>query len=99
MAAVRYTASAEEDLLEIWISIAQGNPGAADRILDVLEQAARLIARHPRMGRERPELGVSIRSFATKTPYILFYVDDRQGVIIDRVLHHARDIDALYSDE
>lgn len=38
MSVIQRTAQAEEDLIEIWIYIAQDNPGAADRMLDDIEQ-------------------------------------------------------------
>ena len=46
------------------------------------------------MGRARNELARGIRSWPTSTPYILFYEVDEQGILILRVLHHARDIQA-----
>jgi toxin ParE1/3/4 len=36
MPEIQRTAQAEEDLIELWIYIAQDNPAAADRVLDVL---------------------------------------------------------------
>jgi toxin ParE1/3/4 len=47
------------------------------------------------MGRERPELRVGLRSWPTSTAYILYYVPDQDGLILVRVLHHARDIQPL----
>ncbi len=99
MAKVRYTASAKDDLLEIWLVIAQDNPAAADRVLDTLDEAAQLLATQPRMGWERPELAAGIRSFPTKPPYIIFHLEARDGVTVVRVLHHARDVDALFSGD
>ncbi|MEE7627091.1 type II toxin-antitoxin system RelE/ParE family toxin [Methylobacter sp. Wu8] len=37
---IQRTAQAEEDLIDIWIYIAQDNPGAADRVLDDIESAS-----------------------------------------------------------
>jgi plasmid stabilization system protein ParE len=47
------------------------------------------------MGRQRPELAAGIRSWPTSTPYLLFYFADDEGIIVARVLHHARDIPAI----
>jgi plasmid stabilization system protein ParE len=98
MASVRYTDIAEADLLDLWLTIAEDSPVAADRTLDALDRAARLLARNPKMGRSRPELMPGLRSFATSTPYILFYAADAGGIVVVRILHHARDIDAQFSD-
>lgn len=93
MARVQYARSAEDDLLELWLTIAAENPAAADGVVDQLDEIARLLATRPEMGRARPELGEGVRSFPTRTPYLLFYLPRPDGVIIVRVLHHARDID------
>jgi len=42
MPVIRRTAQAEEDLIDIWLYIAQDNPGAADRLLDEIEDKLRL---------------------------------------------------------
>ena len=41
----------EEDLIEIWIYIAQDNPGAADRVLDNIEERFYALSDNPLMGR------------------------------------------------
>jgi plasmid stabilization system protein ParE len=95
MAKVFYTASAENDLLEAWLYVAEDSVTAADRMLDQIEAEAIRLLDQPRMGRERPELSPGIRSWPTSTPYILFYFPNEHGVVVARVLHHARDIPAI----
>lgn len=95
MARVHYTASAQTDLLEAWLFIAEENPVAADRVLDVIEEEAGTLSSNPLMGRLRPELAAEARSWPTATPYILFYVADDEGITVLRVLHHARDIQRI----
>jgi toxin ParE1/3/4 len=44
MPVIRRTAQAEEDLIDLWLYIAQDNPGAADRLLEEIEdKCARLV--------------------------------------------------------
>lgn len=95
MAKVFYSASAENDLLEAWLYLAEDSVTAADRMLDQIEAEAIRLLDHPQMGRERRELSPGIRSWPTSTPYSLFYFPDEQGIIVARVLHHARDIQAI----
>ncbi len=95
MAKVFYSASAENDLLEAWLYVAEDSVTAADRMLDQIEAEAIRLLDHPQMGRERRELSSGIRSWPTSTPYTLFYFPDEQGIIVARVLHHARDIQAI----
>lgn len=96
MPRIRFTDSAQTDLLELWLNIAEENLVAADKSLDSIQSTATLLGAQPEMGRARPELAEGLRSFPTRTPYILFYLPEEDGVLVVRVLHHARDIDAEY---
>ncbi|OFZ67291.1 MAG: plasmid stabilization system [Betaproteobacteria bacterium RBG_16_56_24] len=96
MSRIRFTNSAEAYLLELWLTIAEENLNAADDALDVIQATASLLGTQPEMGRARPELADGLRSLPTRTPYIIFYVPDEDGLLVVRVLHHARDIDADY---
>ena len=96
MPRIRFTHSAETDLLELWVTIAEENLTAADEILDVIQATATLLGTQPEMGRARPELAEGLRSLPTRTPYPIFYLPDDDGLLVVRVLHHARDIDAEY---
>lgn len=95
MAKVFYSAIAESDLLEAWLYVAEDSVIAADRMLDQIEAEVIRLLDHPQIGRERRELSPGIRSWPTSTPYTLFYFPDEQGIIVARVLHHARDIQAI----
>lgn len=89
------TKRAESDLEDIWFYIAQDSLLAADKILDDIETQCRLIATQPRMGRARPELPQpELRSFPVGR-YLIFYTTLPDGIEILRVLHSARDLDAL----
>lgn len=92
MGRVRYTHTAQTDLLNAWLFIAEDNLRAADRLLDSIDHEANTLALQPLMGRVRPELAGTVRSWPTSTPYILFYCVDEEGITVVRVLHHARDV-------
>ena len=87
-----FAQSAQADLLEAWLFIAEDDLGAADRVLDSIETDAEMLATQPLMGRARPELADGVRSWPTSTAYILFYLVNEKGIAVIRVLHHARDI-------
>jgi len=91
---VRLSRRAREDMLDIWTYIAAENPAAADRIFDRIEQVFDMLAEHPLTGRQRPEVIPGSRSFAV-TPYVIFYRVVNDEVVIDRVVHGARDLDDL----
>jgi plasmid stabilization system protein ParE len=93
----RLSGSAENDLLEAWLYIAEDSIDAADRLLDRIDAEIRALLMQPKMGRTRDELAAGLRSWPTSTPYILFYFLDTDGITIARVLHHARDMPAIWS--
>lgn len=96
MSRIRFANAAETDLLELWLNIAEENLVAADESLDSIQATVSLLGAQPEMGRARPELADGLRSFPTRTPYIIFYLPEEDGLLVVRVLHHARDIDAKY---
>jgi toxin ParE1/3/4 len=87
---------ARRDLGGIRDHIARDNPEAARRVVIRLRDLARLLAGAPALGRRRPELGSGLRAFVAD-PYVLFYRPLTGGIESARVLHGARDIDALFS--
>ena len=95
---LRKRPAAEQDLLSIWLHIANDDDGAADRLLDRIAQALRLLESNPQAGRARPELGENIRSFPIGR-YLLFYVALEAGVELVRVLHGTRDVGAASFDD
>ena len=48
------------------------------------------------MGRARDELSANVRSFPFGR-YVIFYAAIEDGIDVVRVLHSARDIDAVFS--
>ncbi|MDO8960400.1 MAG: type II toxin-antitoxin system RelE/ParE family toxin [Rhodocyclaceae bacterium] len=95
MGRVLHARSAQTDLLETWLYIAEENPAAADRMLDTIEREAKTLSTQPLMGRSRPDLAEEVRSWPTSTPYILFYLAGDEDITVLRVLHHARDVRKL----
>ncbi len=83
----------EADLDSIWSFIAADNVRAADRLLDRIGKVFEMLAYTPLAGRERPELGRGLRSFAVGS-YVIFYVAGSDGVEIVRVLNGRQDIAA-----
>ena len=92
MARVALAQSAQTDLLEAWLYIADESQPAADRVLDAINEESHTLLLQPLMGRARPELADGVRSWPTSTPYILFYLADDEGITVLRVLHHAQDV-------
>jgi toxin ParE1/3/4 len=87
---------AEADLIEIWTYIAQASPIRADKQLDEIDEKSHMLAQSPFIGKARDEFGPTIRSFPISN-YLLFYQPIEDGIEIIRVLHGARDIEALFN--
>jgi len=87
---------AEADLIEIWTYIAQDSPTRADKLLDEIDEKSQTLAQSTFIGKARDELGSKIRSFPIGN-YVLFYQPIEDGIEIIRVLHGARDIEALFN--
>lgn len=95
MGIVHRTAQSEEDLIEIWLYIAQDNPAAADRVLDDIEQCFNMLVDNPQMGRYRPDIAPELRYFISGK-YLILYRTLNDGVQIVRVIHGARDLPNVF---
>lgn len=89
------TERCEQDLIELWVYIAQDNPAAADRVLDEIDAKCHLLAEHPRLGPARPDIRPDLRYFPVGS-YLIFYREIPGGVEIVRVVHGARDLPDLF---
>ena len=92
----RLAPEAETDLDEVWFHIA-GNSSVdtADRFVDSLTDRFFLLATHPHAGRRRDDLLAGIRLFPVGD-YVVLYFVDRSDVLITRVVHGGRDLEALF---
>lgn len=93
----RETPEAREDLYSIWSYINADNPQAARRVIDGLVQACDRLVDTPRMGRARDDLRPGLRSWVV-APYMVFYVIVGESIEVVRVLHGARNIEAILSN-
>lgn len=95
MARVTRRPQAEEDILEIWLFIAEGSVAEADRWIDRLDETLLLWATQPTMGRTRDELATGLRSFPFGR-YVLFYEPLSDGIDVVRVLHSSQESDPQF---
>ena len=93
----RLSALAEQDLEEIWSSVAaDASATTADRLIDAIIDRFELLTEQPRMGRLRPEFGEGVRSLTVEN-HVIYYRHE-EDVLIARVLHGRRDHAAAWSD-
>ena len=86
--------TSEEDLIDIWLYIAEDQPVNADRLLDRLNEAMIKLTQMPKMGVERSELIKGLRSYPLGK-YILYYRIKDNDLEVVRVLSSSRDIDSI----
>lgn len=85
---------AEQDLVDIWVYIAEDSPVNADNYIDKLIEKAEVLANNSLIGVERNELAKGLRCFPVDH-YILYYFPLDNTVELVRVLHASRDILAI----
>ena len=86
---------AEADLEAIGDYIANDNPKRALSFVRELRDRCRAIVDYPRAAPLRLELGKGVRMLVFRD-YLIFYHHSKRQVIIERVLHGARDIQGLF---
>ena len=95
MPVLQRTAQAEEDLIDIWLYIAQDNPAAADRLLDKIDGKILLLAEQPAIGRAREDIAPDLR-FLPIGKYLILYRIILDGIEIVRVVQGARNLKDLF---
>lgn len=98
MKKVRLSDQAKEDLVGMWEYVARDNPSAADRLLEKLMKQAESLAENPGMGRLREEFRSVLRSFSVGN-YLILYCPIPEGIAVFRIIHGARDLEALLERE
>lgn len=90
---IRRTANAEDDLIAIWLYVAQGSEAAADRLLDRIDARWQQLAAFPESGAPREDIGAGVRHIVVGE-YLTFYRVRAEAVEILRVLHGRRSIES-----
>lgn len=98
------TPQAKRDLDELAAYISEDSPGAAMRFLQAAEAAFRQLAGMPQIGSPRsfgiPDLA-KLRMWPIPgfRKHLIFYRPTEHGIEVLRVLHGARDIEAIFEEE
>lgn len=88
----RFSPAALRDLQEILDYIAQDSPAQARRLREALRTRCRRLADFPDAAPLRPELGERIRVAVCGSYLILYSPRGGQDIVIERVVHDARDL-------
>lgn len=96
---LRKSDAAIADLADIWTYIAADNPPAADKLVGELLTLFERTAIHPHLGRNVEDIGERVR-IIPRRHYLIIYriLPDDEAIELVRVVHGARDWQALFED-
>lgn len=94
---LKFTAFARDDLLNILRFIALDNPKRAHSFVAELRKQCQLLTEFPNMGVAKTEYADDIRMLAYQRYLIFFSVAENKTVLIERVLHSARNLSEILS--
>lgn len=83
------------DLDGIWEYIAEDSIERADRVIDEIEAALRMLAENPRIGQVREDLADERHRFWPVLSYLIMYRQDTNPLQIVRIVSGYRDLLAL----
>ena len=88
---------AEDDLLNVWRYYAEetNDPDLADRVSNEFVSAFRSLARSPGIGHLRHDLSEEPLRFWSVRRYLVIYREMSGRIEIVRILHSARDVQAI----
>lgn len=92
MKKILVSSRAEDDLDAIWLYIAKrsGSLDKADEVVTSITGHFALLASTPEAGRCREDIAEGLRAFPAP-PYIIYYRNDVENLVISRIIHGRRD--------
>jgi toxin ParE1/3/4 len=102
MVEIIWRPEAHENLMDVFLTIAEDNVRAAERVVREIEERVRLLARNPRMGVRRPWIGSSARILVRGVYVIVYEIkpDTDDGVVdevdVISIVHGHRDMTSMF---
>jgi toxin ParE1/3/4 len=93
-AQLQFSALAQEDLLEIARYIARNNHPRARSFVRELRQQRVALSQQPGLGVARTDLTKDLRVLPYQR-YLIFFSEIDSGILVERVLHSARNLPTL----
>ena len=84
-----YAPRARRDIADIHEYIAKHNPRAATAVLRGIRATARLLARHPGLGRDTDHADIRVLAVA-RYPYLVYHTVTGNELVIVHIRHGAR---------
>jgi toxin ParE1/3/4 len=96
-AGLDFSELARGDLLDIARYIARENPQRARSFVVELRQQCVLLSKQPGLGVTRADLANDLRMLPFGR-YLIFFSATEHGILVERVLHSARNLALLFDD-
>jgi len=98
----RFLPQARKDIYDLALYIGKDSPAAAERFLNAVAGTCAMLAALPKTGVVRsfkhPTLAKLRMMRVEGFPhYLVFYLPDRTGIVVVRVVHGTRDLPTLFS--
>lgn len=94
---LEFSARAIADLEEIWLHVSADSEEKADKLLKQITEKCSKLLGFPKIGKERNDLFVGLRSFPAGK-FIIFYQEIDFGVEIVRIIHSSRNIQQVFEE-
>lgn len=95
---VRLSPQGRIDYFIVLDTLLEHRLGRENRFMDEFEGASARLEVFPEMGVEKSFLGVGLRQIVV-WDYLIFYRVTDAEVVIERIIHGARDLDAAFLDD
>jgi toxin ParE1/3/4 len=93
---IRHAHAARDDLLAIWLHIAEDDLDAADRQIDRIESAITRLSDFPEIGHARADAGPGVRLLLRDSYLVIYRFHPAEpAVVIERIVHAKRDLSGL----
>ena len=93
---LQFSPDSIDDLIEIGNYIKLDNPVRGESFIEQLKSCCSLFLDQPMMGKDQSELRPNLRSWPFGK-YVIFYEPFVERIYIVRVLHSARNIEAIFN--
>ena len=95
---------ARHDIVDLAVYIADQSPDAAFRLMDAVEQTSAFLLANSEAGAFYPAensrlAGIRVFQVRSFPNHLIFYRESASGIQIVRVLHGARNVDAVLGEE
>ena len=95
---IKPSSQIEADLRSILTYISQNDAGGARRVFEEFNRKITILKKRPLSFRLRDELGMDFRAMHVFSYLLVYHVED-STVFLDRLVHSAQDLEAIFRND